>query len=394
LAVLALVGIGAAPAFASYTATPVPDVYQDGRPPVPGILMTGDAASDNLTITVNSDVLEHDRFGVDPGFASAQDFDSATAGTQTIPSTYASRIMVDAGAGQDSLKLVDARPDNETNWLHAGPGTACVQEQVGGAVAIPLCYRPATVESMTLDGGPGNDNISSLDAFATTPLTLMGGDGNDSLSQDGPDGVHGPISSATLIGGPGRDEAALTEDQTGSVNYTVGGGQIQGEGYGPLIYDDTDEFLTLYTRLGPSSNVKITDTGPRSITVWSAGGTVDSRQAGPGVDVLVRTSLFELDDQGAIFFHGGPGNDVFSGTESNDKASGGGGNDQLDGNGGKDRLSGDAGPDLISGGAGSDRIGARDGERDSIDCGPSRDRAKVDKHEASLRGCEVVKKPH
>jgi hypothetical protein len=283
--------------------------------------------------------------------------------------------MVDGGSGRDSLKLVDARPDNETNWLHAGPGTACVQEQVGTGVAIPLCYRPATIGSMTLDGGPGNDRISSLDAFANTPLTLMGGDGDDSLSQDGPDGVHGPISSTTLIGGPGSDEAALTEDQSGSVNYTVGAGRIQGEGYGPVIYDDTDEFLTLYTRLGPDSNVKITDTGPRSINVWSAGGTVDSRQAGPQVDVVVRTSLFDLDDQGPIVFQGGPGSDVFFGTELNDRASGGGGSDQLDGEGGKDRLN------------------ARDGQRDLVDCGSGRDRAKVDKHEASLKGCEVVKKP-
>jgi Ca2+-binding RTX toxin-like protein len=67
---------------------------------------------------------------------------------------------------------------------------------------------------------------------------------------------------------------------------------------------------------------------------------------------------------------------VFFGTDLNDRASGGGGSDQLDGEGGKDRLN------------------ARDGKRDLLDCGSGRDRAKVDKHEARVKGCEVVKKPH
>jgi Ca2+-binding RTX toxin-like protein len=303
--------------------------------------------------------------------------------------------MIDGGAGQDRLKLVDARPDNETNWLHAGPGTACVQERVGDSSLVPLCYRPTTIEAMTLDGGPGNDNISSLDAFANTPLTLMGGDGNDSLSQDGPDGVHGPISSATLIGGPGSDEAALTEDQSGSVNYTIGGGQIQGEGYGPVLYDATDEFLTLYTRLGPANNVTITEQGPAAITVWSSGGTIDASKAGAQAPVLARPSLFDLGgDQGGINFKGGPADDTLFGTDANDRASGGGGSDQLDGEGGKDRLNGGADADLLDGGDGKDRINARDHAKDAIDCGAQRDRAKVDKHESSLKGCEVVKKPH
>ena len=47
--------------------------------------MTGDAAGDDLTITVSSDVLEHNRFGVDPGFASAQDFDSTHGGHPDDP---------------------------------------------------------------------------------------------------------------------------------------------------------------------------------------------------------------------------------------------------------------------------------------------------------------------
>jgi Ca2+-binding RTX toxin-like protein len=380
----AVLGLGAAPALAAYTAAPGAD----------GTLMAGDGAGDTLTITVNDLVLEHDRFGVDPGFASAQDFDTTQAGTQTLPSTYATRLTVDGGAGQDSLRLVDARADHVTEWLHHGSSTSCVEETVGTASATALCYRAATIEAVTLDGGPGDDRLSSLDAPPTTLLTLAGGDGNDSLSQDGPDGVHMLASPVALVGGPGSDEAALTEDQTGAVDYTVGNGQIQGTGYAPVSYDPTSEYVTVYTRLGPDNAVTITETSPRSITVWSAGGLIDASKAGPQTEVLARPSLFQLDNQGPINFRGGPANDVLFGTPGDDKAKGGGGSDQLNGEDGRDRLSGGGDSDILSGGAGRDRLGARDGNRDSIDCGAARDKAKVDKHEASLRGCEVVIKPH
>jgi Ca2+-binding RTX toxin-like protein len=384
LIVAGLLGLGVAPAFASYTATPGTD----------GTLMAGDGAGDTLTITVTDSVLSHDRFGIDPGFASAQDFDTTQAGTQTLPSTYATRLTVDGGAGQDTLRFVDARADHVTEWLHHGSPTSCVDESIGTTSVTALCYRAPTIDAVTLDGGPGDDRISSLDAPSTTLLTLAGGDGDDSLSQDGPDGVHMLLSPVSLVGGAGNDEAALTEDQTGAVDYTVGNGQIQGTGYAPVSYDETSEYVTLYTRLGPDNKVTINETSPRSITVWSAGGSVDARNAGPQTDVVARPSLFQLDDQGPINFHGGPGDDLLFGTAASDRAAGGGGNDQLNGEEGKDRLSGGKDQDVLSGGAGRDRLNARDGKRDSIDCGAARDKAKVDKHETSLRGCEVVIKPH
>jgi Ca2+-binding RTX toxin-like protein len=385
--------LGAATAQAAYTSAPVANVFQGGAA-TPGTLMSGDAAGDSLTITIGPDVLEHDRFGIDPGFASAQDFDTNAAGVQTFPSTFATRLMVDGGAGQDTVRFIDGRPDNATEWLHAGPSTPCVGQVIDHVATPAFCYRAGTVEAVTLDGGSGDDRISSLDAFAGTPLTLAGGDGDDSLSQDGEDGVHRLDAPVTVVGGAGNDEAALTEDQSGSLAYTIGDGKITGTDYAPVSYDDTAEFVTLYTRLGPDNDVKVTERAAHQITVWDSGGTVDARGAGPQAGVFVRSSLFDLGgDQGAIRFRGGPADDLFFGTEKGDRASGGGGSDQVNGEGGNDRLNGGAQRDLIDGGDGRDRIGARDKERDSIDCGASKDKAKVDKHEGSLRGCEVVSKP-
>lgn len=364
LIVAGLLGL-AAPAGAAYTAAPTAE----------GIFMTGDGADDALTITVGDAVLEHDRFGADPGFASAQDFDTTQPGTQTLPSTYATLLTVNGGTGQDALRLVDARAAHRTEWLHAGSTSSCVLEVVGDEGPTVLCYRAATIDAATLDGGPGDDRISSLDGPPATLLTLAGGDGNDSLSQDGEDGVHVLDSPVALSGGAGTDEASLTEDQSGSKRYTIGGGVIQGQDYAPVSYDETSEFLTLYTRLGPDNRVTITEARPLSISVWSAGGTIDARRAGAQTAVIARSSLFELADQGPISFRGGAGDDVFFGTEANDVAKGGGGVDQLNGEGGRDRLR------------------ARDGKRDLVDCGPGRDKAKTDRKEARLRGCEVVSRP-
>ena len=301
--------------------------------------------------------------------------------------------MVDGGDGQDALRFVDGRPGMTTDWLHAGSVTGCVQEVVGNQAVSTLCYRAPTIESLTLDGGSGDDRIASLDGPPTTLLTLAGGDGDDSVAQDGEDGVHVLDSPVSLIGGPGIDEAALTEDQSGSLDYTIGGGQFAGTGYAPVSYDGTAEFLTLYTRLGPDNNVTITEQGSRNVAVWSAGGSIDARQAGAETQVLARSSLFQLEDQGGIRFRGGPGPDVLFGTDADDRASGGGGADQLNGEGGRDRLNGGAKQDLLDGGDDRDRIGARDKERDVIDCGAAKDRAKIDRREASLRACEILKRP-
>lgn len=352
-----------APASATYSAAIGAD----------GAVMAGDGAADSVTITVTETVLEHDRFAVDPGFASAQDFDTAQAGTQTLSSTYATRLTVDGGAGEDALRFLDGRTGHATEWLHAGQATPCVQELQASQGLTALCYR--AIEAATLDGGPGDDRISSLDGPAGTALTLAGGDGDDSLSQDGEDSVHRLESPVALVGGPGDDEASLTEDQFGSKRYSIGGGVIQGQDYAPVTYDETAEFLTLYTRLGPDSRVTITEQRPFSVSIWSAGGLVDARRAGARTPVLARPSLFALDDQGAINFRGGAADDVFFGTDENDFAKGGGGRDQLNGEGGRDRLN------------------ARDGKRDVIDCGAGRDRAKTDRKEASVAGCEVVRRP-
>ncbi|MEA2357770.1 MAG: hypothetical protein QOI62_1030 [Solirubrobacteraceae bacterium] len=87
------------------------------------------------------------------------------------------------------------------------------------------------------------------------------------------------------------------------------------------------------------------------------------------------------------------GPDCLDGGAGNDSISGGTGNDTLAGGAGADTLDGGTGADTISGGSGNDVVLARDGGRDTINCGSGRkDRATVDRKDR-VRGCEKVKRP-
>jgi Ca2+-binding RTX toxin-like protein len=77
---------------------------------------------------------------------------------------------------------------------------------------------------------------------------------------------------------------------------------------------------------------------------------------------------------------GGAGRDTISGGTEEDELSGGAG---------KDTIVGGADPDLLSGGSGGDTINARDGGRDTINCGSGNDLARVDRFDV-VRRCEQV----
>jgi Ca2+-binding RTX toxin-like protein len=95
---------------------------------------------------------------------------------------------------------------------------------------------------------------------------------------------------------------------------------------------------------------------------------------------------------GADRLFGLGGADCLAGGDGNDQIDGGKGNDTLDGGAGRDTLLGSSGRDVMRGGSGDDVLRARDGVRDTVDCGSGRkDRASVDKKDR-VRRCEKVKR--
>ncbi|MCA1587134.1 MAG: hypothetical protein LC744_00150 [Chloroflexi bacterium] len=73
-------------------------------------------------------------------------------------------------------------------------------------------------------------------------------------------------------------------------------------------------------------------------------------------------------------------------------AFGGSGNDRINGGSGNDRLFGGANIDNFSGGSGNDVISARDGRRDTVNCGTGRDRVTADRRDRVSRNCERVRR--
>jgi phospholipase C len=90
--------------------------------------------------------------------------------------------------------------------------------------------------------------------------------------------------------------------------------------------------------------------------------------------------------------NGGNGNDKLYGAGGNDTLNGGNGNDKLTGGAGNDKLSGGSGTNSYSGGSGNDTINARNGKKETVDCGSGKkDVATVDKKD-KVKGCEKVKR--
>ncbi len=95
---------------------------------------------------------------------------------------------------------------------------------------------------------------------------------------------------------------------------------------------------------------------------------------------------------------GGAGNDDLTAGASDDTLDGGAGDDRLDGGEGGDQLTGGSGRDTLLGDGGTsainrnDRIFARDGERDTIDCGGGYDLAEVDLLDAATN-CSNLDRP-
>ena len=178
-------------------------------------------------------------------------------------------------------------------------------------------------------------------------------------------------------------------------------------------------FGALVGIVGTNGDDRITGTNT-SDRIFALGGN-DRVSGGRGDDCVEGGSGRDVID-------GSNGNDVMLGATGNDSASGGPGRDRITGGSGSDGLRGDAGNDSITGGSGRDKIRGGDGNdrlvggsgndgihtgngRDRVnagsgndiinaatrgapafvDCGPGKDRVRVNKNERHrTRNCEFI----
>jgi hypothetical protein len=86
---------------------------------------------------------------------------------------------------------------------------------------------------------------------------------------------------------------------------------------------------------------------------------------------------------------GGPGDDKHLASFGDQIIQGGPGDDLISGGPGDDRAEGGPGRDSLAGGYGDDTVWSFDPNRDTVDCGPGRDRAYVSRNDR-VTGCETV----
>jgi RTX calcium-binding nonapeptide repeat (4 copies) len=142
--------------------------------------------------------------------------------------------------------------------------------------------------------------------------------------------------------------------------------------------------------------------GPDSLSFAAGGANVDGdddadvtgqftvllMEGGAGNDRMTAQNGYTT-AAGRRVMLGQGGRDVLVATPDGATLHGGNGHDVLIGGRGADNLTGGRGADRIKGGRGNDLVRAIDNSKDEVDCGPGKDRAKVDGIDR-VRNCEKL----
>ena len=259
-----------------------------------------DGAADNVTVSVAGGLLVHGQ--TTGGLASGSDWDSATAGNQTVPADGTFTVIVNGGDGND---------------------------------AITALAKNTELASSGLNGDGGDDVLSGPDSNDT----LSGGAGDDRLvGGKGDDVMNGGAGNDTLVWNQG-DGSDVASGDAGNDGSEVNGAPTLGD------------VFTLEPVAGGIVKLRRTNLGlftfdaaTERFQVNGLGGD-DSVTANDGVGAA---TLLSVD--------GGTGVDTVNGSDGPDLILGGEGNDVLGGGGGDDRVVGDRGSDTLNGGAGDDTL--------------------------------------
>jgi Ca2+-binding RTX toxin-like protein len=268
-----------------------------------------DGADDNVTVSVSGGLLVHGQ--TTGGLNSGSDWDSATAGDQTVPANGTFVVVVNGGGGNDSLAVLAKNSEIVTAALNGGSGDDVLTGSDTGD---------------SLEGSDGNDRL--VGAKGTD--VMNGGTGNDTLVWNNGDG------SDSIDGGAGNDATEVNGNQTLGDAFTLepnaGGIKFQRLNLVPFTLDASTE----------------------RFEVNGLGGD-DSVTASAGVGAL---TLLSVD--------GAAGVDTVNGSDGPDLILGGEGNDILNGGGGDDRIVGDRGNDTMNGGAGDDTLVWNNGDATDV----------------------------
>ena len=399
-------------------------------------VLTGDAANDNIVVSVDGGLLRHN-LGTATGFNSANDFDSGVAGDQTL--TTAATLTIDGGAGDDIIvggpgadhlignegndRLTGAPgaddvdggngndvmiwnngDGNDTNDGDAGAdqvlitnGAADDQMKVsplaGGRTLFERANNPFTVdigtsENLAITSFSGNDTLETV-AGVTLPMTVDAGPGDDTITTgDGADVVQGGDGDDTLNGGAGGDRI-LGNPGNDVINAGAGDDTlVWNNGDGTDDMNGEDGLDRIENNLGAADDIS-------QVKVLNGKVRYDRVNAPFGLNIAT-SEVLELNTFGgndtldvspgvgaliAITADAGAGDDRFNGNDEADTFFGGLGNDT---------LAPGAGSDAVDGQDGNDTLLIRDGAADLARGGAGTDSATVDHIDAVAADVENV----
>jgi Ca2+-binding RTX toxin-like protein len=238
------------------------------------------------------------------------------------------------------------------------------------------------------DDDDDNDGVADADdAFPLDPAKSKPGDGQgggdpdtdgDGLPNSRDQCPSQPADTANgcpAVGGPTAGNDVLNGDAAPNIICgLLGNDTINGLGGDDTLFGDACN----------ATKASVSWTFGLGVAQAGPGGD-DSLNGGDGNDSLYGAG-------GKDTLKGGAGEDKLVGGDGDDKLLGEAGRDSLDGGNGKDKLTGGSGVNSYKGGAGNDVVKARNGRRETIDCGAGKkDKATVDKRDV-VRRCEKVRR--
>jgi Ca2+-binding RTX toxin-like protein len=300
--------------------------------------------------------------GISCGADCTETYDNSTSVTLTAAAATGSSFTGWSGAGCSgagtcTVAMTQARGVTATfTQIDAdGDGTPQLQDCDDGNAAI----HPGATD---VPGNGVDEDCSGSDAQKPAPLDSDG------------DGV--PDATDPAPNDPSIPTAFGADNANNTLTGTAAGETICG-----LLGDDVVNALggndTLF---GDVCNIKA-----KLAAAQAGAGGNDTLNGGTGNDTVYGAA-------GNDKLAGDDGNDKLFGGDGNDTLSGGNGNDSLDGGAGNDKLTGGAGVNTYNGGAGNDSINAKNGKKETVNCGAGKkDSATVDKAD-KVKGCERVKR--
>ena len=362
------------------------------------IITGGDNASHDIQFRLSNDQAHDEILDTVPFTEIPGDCTVVVANTW-ISCPGHSNVKVDLGAGNDGVTFVSQGFDCFNAYeLNLGEGDNTVN--LSSDCAAPL--GPTTVNS-----GAGADVLSA----GSQAFTFNAGGGNDSLyGSPGDDVLHGGEGDDRLFGTAGNDQL-LAEGGADQLNGGAGNDNVDGgtgddglEHCSNCIGSNNDPGVGADNYTGGPGADKLWLDGHASGMAISIDGQANDGSSGEGDNVgsdieaiagTVHNDVF-TGSAGPDNFEGGGGNDDIHGAGGNDDLYGGSNDDRVFGDAGDDKVQGASGSDSVDGGPGidqlygdiascsvfctfdADQLFARDGERDTVDCGGGPDSAQVD----------------